>query len=369
MKKFFKAKQLIKSMVQNDYLPGIYKKAAAKGEVDPKKVIFADAHSNGLTENMIPVARALKKRGYSVKVMCKDIGMMNMIDAMSFMRQFMMEYATSGMIFISSYFLPVSSCEKRPETKVIQLWHSGGLLKKMGYDTADDIPEYYKGDVTKNYDLVTVSAPVCEPVWEQALRLSPGTAVSTGIARTDTLMDRRWQERCREKFFKEHNEALGRKVALYAPSFSGNAADPQCAAMSTGQDKVLYELGDDWYTIVMPHPLMRTGKDSVNTMELLPVVDLLITDYSSIVFDYAVYRKPFVLYCPDIEQFRTERGFYKDPESFPCRLITEPEELKECILSSDYDIDPKEYDAFWKEYMGSCDGHSAERIVDAAVRL
>ena len=50
MKKFFKAKQLIKSMVQNDYLPGIYKKAAAKGEVDPKKVIFADAHSNGLTE-------------------------------------------------------------------------------------------------------------------------------------------------------------------------------------------------------------------------------------------------------------------------------------------------------------------------------
>ena len=239
----------------------------------------------------------------------------------------------------------------------------------MGYDTADDIPEYYKGDVTKNYDLVTVSAPVCEPIWEQALRLSPGTAVSTGIARTDTLMDRRWQERCREKFFKEHNEALGRKVALYAPSFSGNAADPQCSAMSTGQDKVLYELGDDWYTIVMPHPLMRTGKDSVNTMELLPVVDLLITDYSSIVFDYAVYRKPFVLYCPDIEQFRTERGFYKDPESFPCRLITEPEELKECILSSDYDIDPKEYDAFWKEYMGSCDGHSAERIVDAAVRL
>ena len=103
MKKFFKAKQLIKSMVQNDYLPGIYKKAAAKGEVDPKKVIFADAHSNGLTENMIPVARALKKRGYSVKVMCRDIGKMNMIDAMSFMRQFMMEYATSGMIFISSH--------------------------------------------------------------------------------------------------------------------------------------------------------------------------------------------------------------------------------------------------------------------------
>ena len=369
MKKFFKTKQRIKSVVQNGYLPRIYEKYAAKSEVDPKKVIFADAHSNGLTDNMIPVARALKKRGYNVKVMCRDIGRMKPIDAMSFMRQFMKEYATSGMIFISSYFLPVSSCEKRQETKVIQLWHSGGLLKKMGYDTKDDIPEYYKGDVTKNYDLVTVSAPVCEPVWEQALQLEPGTAKSTGIARTDTLMDKRWQERCREKFFADHNEALGRKVVLYAPSFSGNAADPECTAISTGQDKVLYELGDDWYTMVLPHPLMRTGKDSINSMELLPVADLLITDYSSIVFDYAVYRKPFVLYCPDIEQFREERGFYKDPESFPCRLITEPEKLKECILNDDYEIDPETYEDFWNEYMGSCDGHSADRIVKAAVSL
>ena len=369
MENFLKTKQQIKSVVQNGYLPRIYEKYAAKSEVDPKKVIFADAHSNGLTDNMIPVARALKKRGYNVKVMCRDIGRMKPIDAMSFMRQFMKEYATSGMIFISSYFLPVSSCEKRPETKVIQLWHSGGLLKKMGYDTTDDIPEYYKGDVTKNYDLVTVSAPVCEPVWEQALQLEPGTAKSTGIARTDTLMDKRWQERCREKFFADHNEALGRKVVLYAPSFSGNAADPECTAISTGQDKVLYELGDDWYTMVLPHPLMRTGKDSINSMELLPVADLLITDYSSIVFDYAVYRKPFVLYCPDIEQFREERGFYKDPESFPCRLITEPEKLKECILNDDYEIDPETYEDFWNEYMGSCDGHSADRIVKAAVSL
>ncbi len=368
MKKFFKTKQKIKSVVQNEFLPRIYDKAK-KSPVDPKKVIFADAHSNGLTDNMIPVARALKKRGYNVKVMCRDIGRMKSVDAMSFMRQFMIEYATSGMIFVSSYFLPVSSCEKRTETKVIQLWHSGGLLKKMGYDTTDDIPEYYKGDVTKNYDLVTVSAPVCEEVWESALKLKPGTAKSTGIARVDTLMDKRWQERCREKFFNEHNEALGKKVVLYAPSFSGNAADPKCAALRSGQDRVLYELGDDWYTVFAPHPLMRTGKDSINSTELLPVADLLITDYSSIVFDYAVYRKPFVLYCPDIESFRAERGFYKDPETFPCRLITDPQELKECILSGDYDIDPEAYEAFWKEYMGSCDGHAAERIVDAAIAL
>ena len=65
----------------------------------------------------------------------------------------MKEYAAAGYVYICSYFLPVSSCKKRKETKVIQLWHSGGLLKKMGYDTKDDIPRDYKGDVTANYDL------------------------------------------------------------------------------------------------------------------------------------------------------------------------------------------------------------------------
>ena len=83
------------------------------------------------------------------------------------MKSFMKGYAAAGYVYICSYFLPVSSCKKREETKVIQLWHSGGLLKKMGYDTGDDIPKYYKGNVTRNYDLVTVSSEVCIPVWER----------------------------------------------------------------------------------------------------------------------------------------------------------------------------------------------------------
>ena len=79
--------------------------------------------------------------------------------------KFMKVFAKARYVFICDNFLPVSSCNKRPETTVIQLWHSGGLLKKAGYDTDDSVPEMYKGNVFKNYDLLTVSAPCCVKVF------------------------------------------------------------------------------------------------------------------------------------------------------------------------------------------------------------
>ena len=71
------------------------------------------------------------------------------------MFEFMKLYAVSQTVVICDNFLPVASCRKRKGTKVIQLWHAGGALKKFGYDTADDIPAYYKGNVMANLPLVT----------------------------------------------------------------------------------------------------------------------------------------------------------------------------------------------------------------------
>ena len=90
----------------------------------------------------------LDYQGHSAKTVLKN------------MLAFMKDYANARCVFICDNFLPVSSCEKRPETTVVQLWHAGGILKKYAYDTPDDIPKYYKGHVYKNYTVTTVSAPV-----------------------------------------------------------------------------------------------------------------------------------------------------------------------------------------------------------------
>jgi len=290
----------------------------------------------------------------------------------------MKEYAGAGYVFICSYFLPVSSCKKNPDTKVIQLWHSGGLLKKMGYDTLDDIPKAYKGNVTANYDLVTVSAPICVNYWKKALRLSAGITKPLGLPRTDIYFDKKWQAKCRARFEKIYPEAKGKRVVLYAPSFSGNAASPQSLGLNMGIEKAFQRL-NDVYLIVRPHPLMKNIYPKyfdrkymeISTDKLLPVIDVLVTDYSSILFDYSIYKKPFVMFCPDIEDYERTRGFYADPRSFPAPFVTKKEELVKCIeykLYLDKCTDEALYD-FYQTYMGCCDGRSTKRLINEVERL
>ena len=144
MSVLFTLKQYVKMVIQNKYLPYIYQKACKK-PVKKGKILFADAHHTELTGNMKPVYQKLKNGGYDIQLYCEDIQTMPVWRMIAFMKEFMQVYAQAEYVFINSYFLPVSSCRKRKETTVVQLWHSGGLMKKMGYDTTEDIPKYYKG--------------------------------------------------------------------------------------------------------------------------------------------------------------------------------------------------------------------------------
>ena len=246
-------------------------------------------------------------------------------------------------------------------------------MKKMGYDTKDDIPKYYKGTVTKNYDLVTVSAPVCVPVWESALKLPEGVTKPLGLARTDIYYNEEWKQMCRDRFYELCPEAKGKKIVLYAPSFSGNAADPQCVGIESGIEKLFEELSDEYYLVIRLHPHLKKKysrlwkKDAAREMateKLLPVADIMITDYSSVLFDYSIYRKPFVLFCPDMEMYERTRGFYADIKSFPAPLAKNAEELKMACTEKQYEkYTGNQLEEFYKEYMGSSDGQSTERIL------
>ena len=374
----FRLKQNIKMYIQNVYLPQIYRKEISRTRVNPDKIILADMHSDSIPFSMKEIYNSLVSKGKKPTIYCRDTQKMSPFETMKFMKEFMREYAAAGYVYICSYFLPVSSCEKRKETKVIQLWHSGGLLKKMGYDTSDDIPEYYKGNVTANYDLVTVSADICVPVWEQAWKLPKGITKAAGLARTDSYFDNEWNENCINEFYEMYPEAKGKKVALYAPSFSGNASAPYCAGIESGIEKLMDKFKDDWFFLISLHPHLKgkypdyfRGKyGKLPTERIIPVVSLLITDYSSVLFDYAIYKKPFVLFCPDIEEFQKNRGFYTDIMAFPAPLAKTMDELEDVMMRKLYfEYDEEEYVDFCNKYMGACDGNSADRIIELAEKL
>lgn len=277
-------------------------------------------------------------------------------------------YATAEYVFICDYYLPIASCRKRKETTVTQLWHSGGLMKKFAYDTSDDIPSIYKGNVFKNYSLVTVSAKCCESVLARAMQVPPQIVRALGCNRTDIYYNDKFNKKCAEDFYKAYPEAVGKKLVMWAPTFRGNAA----LAYLVGTEAVLSlgeQLGPDWFVLLKIHPHVdkksKLSNCSIPTEKLLPVIDVLITDYSSILFDYLLFEKPFVLFAPDIQEYEKNRGLYIDYSSLPGAVVTKPEELCSSVLNSIKDVDKKALHDCRLQYMGACDGHAAEKLLHA----
>lgn len=333
-------------------------------------VVFADAHNKELPFSMVAMYQAVRDLGYPVVFHLHDYTGEGALKSFLYAVSFMKLYAKARFVFICDNFLPVAACRKRQETTVIQLWHSCGLLKKMGYDTSEDVPSFYRGNVYKNYDLVTVSAPCCVPCLTSGMRQPAGVVVSTGVSRTDCYFDREWTEECRETFYRQYPEAIGKNVLLWAPTFRGNASAPFLKGLEAIRS-LQKQLGKQWFVLIKAHPHVdrkeRISNCSISSEKLLPVTDLLITDYSSILFDYLFFQKPFLLFAPDLKHYEEQRGFYIPYHTLTRHVVTEGDRLPEAVLDAyrkwEDGTDREMLRACLDYHDGSCDGHSTQRII------
>ncbi len=362
----FYIKQVIKMLVQHVYLPVLYFFCRAS-KVNKKLVLFSDAHHDSVPFSMERIRDSVSRLdGYELKEMYLDIQKCGTLTLIKWLSAFMKAYAKAGYVFICDNHLPVSSCKKRKDTKVIQLWHSGGLLKKAGYDTADTVPSFYKGNVYKNYDLFTVSAPCCVDIIKTSMRQPDGVVKATGISRTDVYYDKDFNAACREEFYRQYPNAAGKKVVLWLPTFRGNAAEPYLC----GEEELdkAFEQMPDLFLIKKYHPHYESKHPekvscAIPSHRLTAVADLLITDYSSAVFDYLIYRKPFLLFAPDRREYEKNHGLYLPYDSYPASVAENSEQLISAVRYELNERDPAELESCFDFHMKMCDGNATERIL------
>lgn len=362
-------RQYIKMAVQNLLLPAVYSLSKPK-QVEKGLVVFADAHNKKVPSSMAPLVREVKRRGHKKVVeIYDDYQQTSFLRLLCRMLYFMKYYARAEYVVICDNFLPVASCKKRKETTVIQLWHGCGAFKKFGYDTEGDIPAVYKGNVFRNYDIVTVSAPGCAPHFQSAMRLPKKVFLPFGVCRTDKYFKSSYNKHCRELFEQTHKEAKGKRVVLWAPTFRGYPSDPKLEQYEDMM-QMCRELPDDIFVIIKVHPHLTKkypyDNSCLTTDELLPVTDLLITDYSSIIFEYSIYKKPMLFYAPDMEEYGVERGFYLDYNKLPGTVVTKKEQLAGEVVRAleGSDKQTAQIEAFYKTYMSGCDGKVTKRLAD-----
>jgi CDP-glycerol glycerophosphotransferase len=267
---------------------------------------------------------------------------------------------------------------KRAGTTFMQTWH-GTPLKRIGFDIKDPAAAQKAraalGPNIGNWDMLLSPSTFSTKIFRDAFRYE-GPILETGYPRNDVLVGDRG-DGLRERARARLGVRPGQRVVLYAPTFRDNAA----FGREDDVEALARELGEGYRVLVRTHKSDAAGFSAragsaytdvssyADNRELYLAADALVTDYSSLMFDFAVTRKPMLFYTPDLKQYRDElRGFYFDFEAeAPGPLLSTVEELTLALedVTAVAARHQAAYEAFVARYCDLDDGRASERAVDA----
>ncbi|MGX7025479.1 CDP-glycerol glycerophosphotransferase family protein [Vagococcus hydrophili] len=240
---------------------------------------------------------------------------------------------------------------KNKQTIYIQTWH-GTPLKKIGCDIPKvNIPGYTKesydqsfAEESSRWDYLVSPSSYTTEIFKKAFAYS-GKLIESGYPRNDLLVQATKEKAIKNQLKEKLNIPLNKKVILYAPTWREKENRVNGKYEFTTDfpfDKMEEVLGEDTLLLVRMHYLVAQNFDfsdcnkkiidvssNYDMSELLAISDLLITDYSSCMFDFAITNNPIVFFIPDQEEYDQElRGFYfKMEETMPGPLIENKEGL------------------------------------------
>ena len=256
-----------------------------------------------------------------------------------------------------------------------QTWHGGGAYKRVGVDRLD-VPKAHKDHSVSKMNRMDIFLSSGKVFTEKVIRGAfafNGEVLEVGLPRNDRLKNVSDTEINRIK------DGLGldknRKIAIYAPTFRNSLELSPYRLDIEGVIRALKEkFGGEWTVLLRLHYYMADklfkgeGDNTIDVttypdmQELLMVSDVLITDYSSSMWDFSLMYKPCFLYATDMEQYCGERDFYTSPESWPFRLAQDNIALCENIKSFDVEEYVKKVGAHHAQ-LGSCESGSATKII------
>lgn len=277
---------------------------------------------------------------------------------------------------------------KKKSQVYIQCWH-GTPLKKLGYDidarkvnamnTVKEIRYKHRAD-SKRYSYMISPSAFCSEKFASAFNLKDKSIIrELGYPRNDYLFNYSAEDVWRIKSSLEIPR--GKTVILYAPTWRDNQHDSDKGytySLNMDFSKLKKSLGDDYVILFRSHYFIANMMDlseyegfvfdvsrynDIN--ELYVISDMLVTDYSSVFFDYANLKRPMLFYMYDFDEYKNElRDFYIDISSLPGPIVKSQQELAEEILNiNSYNKKYGEkYRAFCDRYNYLDDGNAAKRV-------
>ena len=372
------------------YLPSIFKRAAKK-PVDEKLVVFADARDREMPDNFRGLWELCEKNGYkcvehSGRVFGEECDpKLRYKMKFRYRREFMKLYARAKAVFLVEAYDLAYLVKPRPETQLIQLWHGCGLMKNMAYAASSKNWGVSEKDkkmypMHHNYSLVCSSSERVRYGYHLAFQCDFNIVKAIGNPRTDIYFDEKFKANARERVKELFPEIGDRKIILYAPTFRGKSIPKSFIKKMINYTVFNEALSEQYVLMIKFHPLLAKGKltesdrlsnygflidasDILSPEEALCAADMLISDFSSIMFEYMLLERPIISYIYDINEYAGGRGFFDKYEKLvPGPYVLNQDKLLETILTVNEWFDIERVRQFKKTFMSACDGHSTERI-------
>ena len=236
----------------------------------------------------------------------------------------------ANIVLIDDYFAILMDIGDRKSQRIIQLWHAGSGFKSVGFSRFGNYGSPKFNNAHRKYTYAICGSQHLRDVYSEVFGMERESIISTGLPRIDYFLEEGRADNVSKVFDSDYPAAVGKRKILFAPTFRGRGAgDAHYDYSQFDFDKLYEAMGNDsvflfrqHHFIVDPAPIPDEYTDRLidvsafpDSNDLLLISDLLVTDYSSIVYEYSLLERPIVLFAYDLELYSATRGMQ---QGLPC---------------------------------------------------
>ncbi len=344
-------------------------------------IMFMSEQSTTISTNLKAVKDRMISRGmdkdyvivesYRSSVTNPRMGLRSWMDTLRKM-------AMSDIIFLDDHAPVLDWLIVDKDTMIVQLWHAGAGFKSSGYSrwghTGCPAPygchRQYKYGISGSRNI----SHFFSEVWG----INDSQVLPTGMPRIDEFLDENYRKKKTKEIYEKFPICKNKKVILFAPTYRGTNKKNAHYPYELIDFRRLYELCGDEYVVLFkmhpwvadPVPVEEQYKDRFadasrypNINDLFYFTELLITDYSSNIFEYSLMRKPMLFFAFDEIQYSFSRGFHRDyEESAPGKICHTFEEVLKAVEEKDFEY-PK-VEEYVEKHFDYIDSHACDRVID-----
>lgn len=309
----------------------IFKAVSALTHKNKKRILLMSESRTPISGNLLALDNRLKERhlDQELKISYYFKNTRNLSQLKMMLEWFKLAFlcGKQDFIFVDDYcpFFKCIDIDKDPSITFVQVWHAGLGFKAVGYGrfgSGGKAGQYPYESSHRKYDYVIVGGESLRPSYAESFGMDVENCLPYGLMRLDHYLDENKIEQFKENFYQDYPQFKNKKIILFAPTFRGNGQRTAYYPYEKIDLHKIYELcGEKYVFLIKMHPYIKEliqidteYQDRIfefshfkNLEELFYVTDILITDFSSNIYEFALFKKPIVFYAFDCEEYEFTR--------------------------------------------------------------